>query len=239
MVNQVQGLVPQRIPNKTSQKTHPAAVPYSINFNVVASPQYIDLSSAQFKNQIGDVRTIFVDNTNNGASLSVTMAITGQVLEWPAYSQGYLQCAATQPQFYISTSGDALVGFQFFNIEIDNFIWSPSGASVIGSVLFAGSGGIDHSANAAAYPPTGYSKVITVVANASRAAIGVQNLSTDLVLAIRTNEASSATTVIALNGALGSGYQGGSWYSQTYKGSLEIWVPTANAATDIVSVYED
>lgn len=237
--NSIQGLLVQKVPNRTSLKVHPGAVPYSIDFSTLASPQNIDLSAGGgLKNQLQDVRSIYVDNSNNAASLSVTMQVTRQVLTWPAFSQGYLQCAATTPQFQISTSGDVLVGFDFFNIEIDNFLWSPSGAQTIGSVLFSGSAGVDHSVNAGAYPPGGFTLKQTVAANNSRALIGVQNQSADQVKIFRYDGVSNRT-LIDLESGGGADIGGGAWTSQTFKGALEVWVPTANAGTDQVSVYED
>lgn len=238
MVNAVQGLLVQKVPNRTSLKVHPGAVPYSIDFSAAGIngiPQNVDLSAGGgLKNQLQDVRSIYVDNSNNSASLSITMNVTRQVLTWPAFSQGYLQCAATTPQFQISTAGDVLVGFDFFNIEIDNFIWSPSGAQTIGSVLFAGSTGLDHSANAPAYPPAGLTKLVTIAGNNSRALIGVQSQDANQIQVWRTG--SVTPSVILLESGGGNNLGGGAWSSQTYKGSLEIWGTGAGA---IVSCYED
>lgn len=234
MVNAIQGLLVQKVPNRTTLKVHPGVVPYSINFASVASPQHIDLSAgANLKNNLQDVRTIYCDNSGNAASLSITMSITRQVLTWPAFSQGYLQCAATQPQFDISTSGNALVGLDFMNIEVDNFLWSPSGAQTIGSVLFAGSTGIDHSANVQAYPPAGLTKLVTVPQNNSRALIGVQNQDANEIEVWRTGSVTPSAILLESGG--GANIGGGAWTSQTYKGSLEVW----GQAGGIVSVYED
>lgn len=235
MVQQIQGLVPQKIPNRTPRKEHSTTVPYSIDFGALTSPQSVDLSSnTSLKNQVGGVRSIYVDNSNNAASVDVLCNVTRQTLTWPAFSQGYLNCTATNGQFTISTSGNAVVGIDFFNIDSDNFIWSPSGAQTIGSVLFAGSAGIDHSANAPAYPPAGLTLVASIAANISRALVGVQNQDAAQVQVWRTS--SATPTQILLESGGGDNIGGGAWLSQTYKGIVEVWGDDAAA---IVSAYED
>ena len=259
MVQAIQGIVAQKIGIKNAQgflsQTFIAlakiigvkdvkgyssqGVPLSIDFSSVASPQNLDLSAAQLKNQFGAIKTVFVDNSNNTASVSILNAVTRQNLIIPAGYQAYLPVASSVSQFQVSTSGGVAVGFVFLNVDVEPCMWNaePS-TTVIGSILFAGSAGIDHSANAVTYPPTGYSKIISIAANTSRAAIGVTNESADLVQIWRTSE-TGGQTMLPLNGAPASGYGGGAYYSQTYKGSLEVWVPTANAATDVVAAYED
>lgn len=246
MVQQITGLIQvkvgirARLIDAKGKELKPACVPYSNDFSNAATPtpQNIDLSSAQFKNTIGHVKSIYIDNSGNTASLSVLCAVTRQTITCPAGYQGYFPVASAADQFQISTTGQAVIGIDFFNVDIEPNVWSAiPGNSTIGAVLFAGSDGIDHSVNPAAYPPAGYTLSKTIGDNTSRAKIAVQNQSVDLIQLWRADEAGGNKTMLALNPAGVAGNGGGSWESQTFKGSLEIWTVTGN--TDQVACYED
>jgi hypothetical protein len=242
MVQPISGLVPQKIGirRKLPDNQEPKGVPFSIDFSVMASPQNIDLSSTQIKNTLGHVKSMFVDNSGNTASLNILSVVTRQTITIPAGSQAYMPVASTADQFQITTTGAVLVGLDFFNVDIEPCVWSATpGNSLIGSVLFAGSAGIDHSANPLTYPPAGHSIIKSVGANTSRALIGVQNQSADQIQVWRTGESGAMETLILLETGGAANTGGGAWTSQTFKGAIEIWVPTANAGTDQVSVYED
>lgn len=215
---------------------NPQVVPYSIDFSALASPQNIDLSVAQLKNQLGKVKTMFVDNSNDTTSVTITMAVTRQQIVVPGGFQGYIPVASAVDQFQISSSGTSLIGFCFFNVDIPPALWSANPSTqVIGSILFAGSNGVDHSDNAPNYASqTGWAKAITIPANTSRALVGVQNQSAEQIRVWRTSSSTPTVILLESGGIANSG--GGYWTSQTYKGAIEIWLQTS---TDQFAAYED
>lgn len=122
-----------------------------------------------------------------------------------------------------------------------------------GLPLSVGSSGTDRSANkptlpnvganfAASGPYASYVLIKTIVASATRARLEVVNLSGDQIALVRDDGTAAAAappvnaTVFALAGGQGEGAQGGSWSSQTFKGRLQVYAPSASA---IVSIFED
>lgn len=107
----------------------------------------------------------------------------------------------------------------------------------------SGSLGVDRSVNGAAVPLAGYSLALTIPVNQKRNFIEVQNQSTDLIQMVRDNPApvgdGTQVTSIMLTGAPVAGGQGGNWTSDTFKGRVRVYVPTANLGTDRIGAYED
>ena len=108
-----------------------------------------------------------------------------------------------------------------------------------GWISHSGSPGTDHSTNGAAVPMAGYSLLKAIPANARRNLIGVQNQSTDAVQVVRADLTGANLTSLILAAAATAGGEGGSWSSETFKGAISIYVPTANVGTDQVAAYED
>ncbi len=235
MPQSIIGLLTQKISwGSRAKVADPAAVPYSIDFSSLPSPQNIDLSTTQFKNTIGDVRTLYIDNSDNNATVTVLNAVTRQEMEIPAGYQAYMPVVSSTPQFQISTAGAAIVGFDFLNVQIPPFMWNaePS-TTVIGSILFAGSAGTDHSVNAPAFPPIGLTLLADVPANTSRALIGVQYQDANQCRIFLVNAGGTRTRILLESGG-GAGVGGGAWTSQTFKGELLVYA----TAGDQVAVYE-
>lgn len=120
------------------------------------------------------------------------------------------------------------------------------------SVTFAGSKGTDFSANKPTIPNVGaafgasgpyanYVLVATVPAG-NRNNVDIENISGAQIAVVRddgtaTNGAAPANaSVFALGGGASAGAQGGAWSSQTFKGRLQIYAPSAAA---VVSVMVD
>ncbi len=103
----------------------------------------------------------------------------------------------------------------------------------------SGTPGTDHSTNPATIPLAGYSKLKTIAANPRRNLVGVQNQSADLIQVVRSDGAGANETSVMLSGAATAGAQGASWSSTTFKGQIDIYVPTANVGSDQVAAYED
>lgn len=108
-----------------------------------------------------------------------------------------------------------------------------------GWISHSGSPGTDHSSNPAPVPMTGYSLLKAIPANPRRNLVGVQNQSTDTVQVVREDLTGANATSLILAGAATAGGEGGAWSSETFKGQISIYVPTANVGTDQVAAYED
>lgn len=108
-----------------------------------------------------------------------------------------------------------------------------------GWIAFSGSLGTDRSVNGAIVPMAGYTLILTILPNMKRNAVEVQNQSIDLIQLVRDAGDGTQQTSIMLTGAGVAGSQGGNWISQTFKGRVRVYVPTANIATDQVGAYED
>jgi hypothetical protein len=132
------------------------------------------------------------------------------------------------------------------------------GGTISGNTLVGGSGGgstgLDFSANKPTIPVVanatfsstgiyaGYVLVATVTANTSRSNIDIENISGANIAVIRddgaaaNNAAANNASVFTLSGGLGSGSQGGSWTSATFKGRIQVYAPVSNA---VVSIFTD
>lgn len=95
--------------------------------------------------------------------------------------------------------------------------------------------GNDDSANKPAVPITGYVLIATVPAT-SRAAVEIDNQSTDLIEVVRDDGAGNNVSIVMLAGASVAGGQGGGWASQTFWGRIRVYAPSS---TDQVAVYQE
>ncbi|WP_447361696.1 hypothetical protein ACSC95_19130 [Burkholderia vietnamiensis] len=117
----------------------------------------------------------------------------------------------------------------------------------------AGSTGTDYSANKPTIPNVGaafgasgpyanYVLVATVPALATRNNVDIENISGAQIAVVRddgtaaSGAAPANASVFALGGGASAGSQGGAWSSQTFKGRLQIYAPSAAA---VVSVMVD
>ncbi|HDR9029961.1 hypothetical protein [Burkholderia vietnamiensis] len=126
-------------------------------------------------------------------------------------------------------------------------------ADLNATVVQSGSTGTDYSANKPTIPNVGaafgasgpyanYVLVATVPASPTRNNIDIENISGAQIAVVRddgtaANGAAPANaSVFTLAGGASAGAQGGAWSSQTFKGRLQIYAPSAAA---IVSVMVD
>ncbi|MBR8152704.1 hypothetical protein [Burkholderia vietnamiensis] len=117
----------------------------------------------------------------------------------------------------------------------------------------AGSTGTDYSANKPTIPNVGaafgasgpyanYVLVATVPALATRNNVDIENISGAQIAVVRDDGTAASgvapanASVFALGGGASAGAQGGAWSSQTFKGRLQIYAPSAAA---VVSVMVD
>src|SRR5258708_31897673 len=72
-------------------------------------------------------QTIFVDNSLNAATLTVTCSETGQIITFPAKSCGYVPLLQPIPgTIDIFTTGGIIINIQLLNYHIDPNVWSVS-----------------------------------------------------------------------------------------------------------------
>lgn len=119
------------------------------------------------------------------------------------------------------------------------------------AITFNGSVGTDYSVNkptipnvgdnfAASGPYASYVLLQTVEASAVRKNIEVLNTSGAQIVVIRDDGVVSAgaqptnASLIALAGGAGVGSQGGSWYSRSFRGRLQVYAPSAGAFVTIM-----
>lgn len=78
------------------------------------------------------IQSIYVDNSANNFTLKITFGQTGQVLTWPANSQGYLPCWCPSPATFTvqSFNADITVHIWLATFPTPAFIWATSAASL-------------------------------------------------------------------------------------------------------------
>ena len=101
-------------------------VPVGINFSTDSSFM-LDLSSYLSSTRISQVQTIFIDNSDNGSSVTVTIPATQQRLICPANSQGYFPILCTSPvKLSFQSAGNVLVWFFLLNFPVAPGVWGGS-----------------------------------------------------------------------------------------------------------------
>jgi hypothetical protein len=117
----------------------PRAIPLSFDFSV-QSLYSVDFSQAVSQGQISMVQSAFIDNSENAATVILTIPSSGQVIKFPASSQGFITLySANPPRFTVSSSGAGVVGFVISNMATQNMVW-PQAAALDPSTVAIGSG---------------------------------------------------------------------------------------------------
>lgn len=205
------------IKNGLAPSDQPLTMPVVLGFSVSITEIDVDLATAQEKNNIDLIQTLYIDNSNSGSNLSVQSSISGQVMNVPAGMQAYLPVIVPNaPKFVFKSAGGANVNVQFLNVCLPALVWGSTSS---------GSNSIDHSFNA----PAVITLIGSVAANAMRNEIYVQNQSNDQIQV----KLEGGTIILLQSG--GANSQGASWSSTSYKGSLIIY---GGSSGDQVAVYE-
>jgi hypothetical protein len=135
-------LVPKPVSNFAvpSAKIGPRAVCVPLDFS--AETAYtITLAGLINAGFIGGVQSVFVDNSANPDSLTITTQ-QGQALVVPAASQAYLPLiTTTPPDISFTSTGGALVTVQLLNVPMPAAVWPVQSVTVIdvtGTVAISG-----------------------------------------------------------------------------------------------------
>ncbi len=128
--------------NAQLPKEGPKTIPVLVDLRTATSV-LVDLTQQQMTAKISYIQTVFVDNSLNTASVSITADTTGQILRVPAGTQAYLPILAPiPPRFTIATAGAVIVPIQFLNIPMP---FGAIGAGTGGTIypfLFNGAGAL-------------------------------------------------------------------------------------------------
>lgn len=106
-------------------KKGPKVIPVTADLQAVQSVD-IDLTENINNGFIDFVSTVFIDNSENGQELQITViGGTGQIIKAAANTQGYYRILATNPpKFTVETTGAVAVPLQFLNTPELPAVWS-------------------------------------------------------------------------------------------------------------------
>ena len=208
------------------------SMPQTLDFSA-ENPVNINLTFEQESKRLEFVQALYLDNSANPATLSVSMKGTGQSISIPAGWQGYVPVLATADNCRISfsTAGTPLVPVQFLSFPVPLALW-PSSAGA-NSFINGGSTGLDYSVNK---PALAANLLATVPVNPARADIEVQNQSADPIQVVMDDGAGGNISVLLLAPGSGANSQGGDWQSDTFKGRVRVYGPNAG---DQVFVHQN
>lgn len=201
--------------NGLQPKRGPRTVPIMLAFSAATSVN-VDMSVSQSLDAEEFIQTIYVDNSLGPRSVNITVPITGQILTWPAGTQGYLpvlSCAT--PKFTCASSGGVDVLAQFCTMMLPAQIWT----STMGGL------GIDGSGSA---PAVAANILATLAVNGKRAYVEAQNQSATLMQVVLDDGATGTPSIFLLSAATGDGIPGGSWSDTTFKGRVRIACASAS-----------
>jgi hypothetical protein len=152
--------------NGNIPKEGPRVIPVNLDFSAQATYN-VDLTTAEANGLIKTVQSIFFDNSQNAATLTIICNGSGQHIVLPANSQGTLPILQKAPsQFTISCAGGALAQILFTNMKLPaeiylttNAIVNSSGAQ-LGAIL-----GVDYVGKAGSLTSfsSGFDGNITIV----------------------------------------------------------------------------
>lgn len=194
------GLMPKRGP-----RTVPVTLPFSSSTSVG-----VDLTISQLLDAEEFIQTIYVDNSLGPRSVNITVPITGQVITWPAGTQGYLPVlSCVTPKFTCASSSGVDVVAQFCTMMLPAQIWT----STMGGL------GIDASGSA---PAISANILATLAVNGKRALVEAQNQSATQMQLVLDDGATGTPSIFILAAAAGDNAAGGSWSDTTFKGRVRI-----------------
>jgi len=113
--------------NGFAPKKGPRCIPLTIDFGI-ANPQSLDLVSEQTDDKIEFIQAVYVDNSNNPGVFILTCGTTGQVLTWPAFSQGYQPVLMNNPpKFTVQTfqrgETNVIINISLLTFPVPSAMW--------------------------------------------------------------------------------------------------------------------
>lgn len=101
----------------------PKAIPLTLDFSVAAS-YTLNLQNVEARTYISQVQSVYLDNSDNTASLTVSMPGTNQKITITPNRQGYFNVSCPNPVVMVFTSqGGVVVQVQLFNFPQINHDW--------------------------------------------------------------------------------------------------------------------
>lgn len=99
-------------------------IPLTLDFTAQTA-WLLDLKVAQAQAHVSYIQTIYIDNSQNTATLSVSAGTNGQVITIPPKSQAYLPIlAVTPPVLRVSTAGGVFIPLQLLNFPVTPCVWN-------------------------------------------------------------------------------------------------------------------
>lgn len=97
----------------------------------------INLTFEQSSERIEFVQAMFIDNSLNGATLTLTFRGTGQILKIPGGYQGYVPVLATAEHCTLTatTSGTPLIPVQFLSFPVPACLWQATNAPAVSQAI--------------------------------------------------------------------------------------------------------
>lgn len=95
-----------------------------LNIDFGTNPVYsLDYSNQMKQGRMSMVQTVFIDNSQNDAAVTVTMS-TGQQIVAKGRTQGYYSCLVQDPfRVAFESPGGAKVSFIFLNFQLQPAQW--------------------------------------------------------------------------------------------------------------------
>lgn len=211
-----------RVFNALNPKKKPVALPLLMDFSV-SNPLLVDLMLAVDSSKIDSAQSLYVDNSGNPNPLTIICAVSNQKIIIAAGLQAYVPVLSPAwHKFLASTVGTLIIPMQVMNFPINAcFFEKPTGST-----------GQDFSANKPAFFTT---LLGTLPVNASRALGECQNQSANT-LQVVLDDGLGNNISIGLLAPGGAGKQGGSWWSNTFKGRVRVF---SNSGTDQFYLHQD
>lgn len=112
------------IMNGMVPKEGPKAIPVLCQFGTTQSFT-IDFQNVQSRGVINSIQTVFIDNSGNTKSITLTDTATTQEIICPGNSQGYFPIMVPNPPVFTAVStGTANVQIIFMNVQINPIVWN-------------------------------------------------------------------------------------------------------------------
>jgi len=175
--------------NGAAPKEGPKVVPVTLNF--ATAPAYIvDLSQLFNSQGLSIIQGIYLNNTGNSASVTITVPDTGQTVVYPPYSEGFMPLfLASSLKLNFASTGGVVVQAMVLNFAVAPFLFTAtgSGAQLVQDLILesAVSNGVMQTAitgnvslvDASGTITTGGTAQTVLAANATRKVIQLQNMS--------------------------------------------------------------
>lgn len=111
------------VQNQVVPAKGPKAIPIILDFSVDTEFQ-LDYSNVQAQGRFELLQGLFVDNSNNGSALTITIEGTAQRLIVPATSQAYLPVLCQNPvKLSFDSAGGVSVKAYLLNFPVAPAVW--------------------------------------------------------------------------------------------------------------------